>query len=421
MALLGAYKNLDRPIRNVIAAEYFQQLVNVTFLNLQPLYMHDEGYSDSQIASAVSWRFLGVLLLALPLGLFIRKRKMEKLFFVSGFGVPFFAIVIITAIHFHQPLLLLVSQLFWGASMTFMQVPVLPFILRYCRTESQTAAIALSYATYSLAGISSAALVSLLNSIDSDIFSERNLLYGMSALGFVSVYFLTLVKVEEPIKVSSPEEPAEKERRSLRDYDWNLILAALVPSLVIAVGAGLTIPVINLFFKNVFHQSTSVISSYNLAGAVLVAIAAMFVPYVKMRLGYRLAIPLTQSFAVLALIMMATTEYYSHLSIALWMAVGCYLLRQPLMNMAGPMTSEVAMKYVGPRNRELTSALISSIWSGSWFIGTRWIFAVLKDQGWPFVSIFLITAALYAVGIFLYYLLIVAYNRREKAGLIEKD
>jgi uncharacterized membrane protein AbrB (regulator of aidB expression) len=96
----------------------------------------------------------------------------------------------------------------------------------------------------------------------------------------------------------------------------------------------------------------------------------------------------------------------------------CYLLRQPLMNMAGPMTSEIAMNYVGKKNQEITSALVSAIWSGSWFISTRFVFGALRKTGWPYVDIFLITAALYAFGIFLYVLLIRADNRREREGLI---
>jgi len=147
----------------------------------------------------------------------------------------------------------------------------------------------------------------------------------------------------------------------------------------------------------------------------------LLVPRVKETLGYKIAIPTTQSFAVISLVLLATTELYSQLSIAVYIAVGCYLLRQPLMNMAGPMTSEIAMKFVGKRNQEITSALISAIWSGSWFISTRFIFGTLRKTGWPYVDIFMITAALYAFGIFTYYLLIKAYIRREKLGLIEKE
>lgn len=82
------------------------------------------------------------------------------------------------------------------------------------------------------------------------------------------------------------------------------------------------------------------------------------------------------------------------------------------MNMAGPVTSELGMKYVGPRNQELISAMGSSIWSASWFISAK-IFQVLRQMELEYYQIFLITAVLYAVGVGFYHLLINDYLRRS--------
>lgn len=408
------YGKIGRPILYVIAAEFFIQLVNATFMNLQPLYMKAEGYGDAQIADFISWRFGAVFLLAIPLGLFIKGRRMKNWFYLSAVGVPVFALLIIYATHAHDDNLLRISQGLWGVSFTFMQIPVLPFILRNARTETQTLAISLSYSTWSIAGILSASLVWLLNSADPQLFSERNMLFGFTVLSFAGIWFLSRVRLAE--KVEAPDAP----RYKVQHHNWGLITTTLVPTFIIAVGAGLTIPFINLFFSGVHGMDTNVISLWNFSASVLVAIAALMVPYVKRTLGYKVAIPMTQSFAVISLALLATTEYYKEMGIAAAIAVGCYLLRQPLMNMAGPMTSEVAMKYVGKRNQEITSALNAAIWSGSWFVCARLV-KEMRELGWPYVQIFLITAALYAVGVVLYYLLILAYIRREEKGLIEKD
>ncbi len=415
MPFLSSYRQIERPILFVILAEFFIQLVNATFMNLQPLYMKTMGFQDDVIADYISWRFLGVLVLALPLGLFIKGKKVKRFFYLSSFGVPFFALLIVLAIHFRQNQMLIIAQCLWGASFTFMQIPVLPFIIRNARKETLTAAISLSYSTWSFAGIFSAVIVWILNSYNPIVFNERNLLIGLTLISFAGIFCVWRVRVDE--KVHSYETT----RFDLRGHDWKLIGGALFPALIIATGAGLTIPFINLFFARVHGLTTNIISLWNFVAALLVAIAALLVPRVKETLGYKIAIPTTQSFAVISLVLLATTELYSQLSIAVYIAVGCYLLRQPLMNMAGPMTSEIAMKFVGKRNQEITSALISAIWSGSWFISTRFIFGTLRKTGWPYVDIFMITAALYAFGIFTYYLLIKAYIRREKLGLIEKE
>lgn len=414
MSFLRSYRQIERPILFVILAEFFIQLVNATFMNLQPLYMKTMGFQDDVIADYISWRFLGVLVLALPLGLFIKGKKVKSFFYLSAIGVPLFALLIILAIHLRQHYLLIVVQCLWGASFTFMQIPVLPFILRNAKTETQTAAISLSYSTWSFAGIFSAVIVWGLNSANPILFNERNLLIGLTTIAFAGIVCVWNVRVTE--KVHSYETP----RLDLRGHDWKLIGGALFPAFIIAIGAGLTVPFINLFFSRIHGMETNMISLWNFVAALLVAFVALLVPRIKEAVGYKIAIPVTQSFAVVSLILMATTEFYSHLPIAVYIAVGCYLLRQPLMNLAGPMTSEIAMKFVGKKNQEITSALIAAIWSGSWFISTRFIFGTLRKTGWPYVDIFLITAALYAFGIFTYYLLIKAYVKREKAGLIDE-
>jgi hypothetical protein len=406
------YRSLPRAILLIILAEFFIQFVNASFMNLQPLYMKAEGYADPEIASIISWRFAGVLLLALPLGIWIKGRPVRSLFYASAAGVPLFGLLIIYFTHARMHDALVAVQFCWGASFTFMQIPVLPFILRNCAPEQQTPAIALSYSTWSFAGIVSAVLVWLLNSYDPIAFSERNMLIGITATAFAGLFCVYAARMNE--KTNSDAHAAVA-----GSYDWGLIAKALIPALVIATGAGLTIPFINLFFSRVHDLSTNTISLWNFAASLLVAFTALLVPKIKSGIGYRMAIPLTQSFAVLSLVLMATTEWYTYVPAAAAIAVGCYLLRQPLMNMAGPMTSEVGMKYVGRKNQEMTSALTAAIWSGSWFISTRFIFATLRDTGWKYVSIFLITAALYGVGVLLYMLLIRSYNKRLAAGEIE--
>ena len=158
--------------------------------------------------------------------------------------------------------------------------------------------------------------------------------------------------------------------------------------------------------------SFSVLSS---VAALLVAWGALLVPNIKKHIGYKIAVPTTQSLAIVSLIALATTQYYQQVPIAIVIAIICYLLRQPLMNMAGPMTTEIVMTYVGEKNQEIVSALTSAIWSGSWFISGILV-QLLFIQGFPFVNIFLLTALLYAIGVIWYVLLIRDYELKNKVS-----
>ena len=88
------------------------------------------------------------------------------------------------------------------------------------------------------------------------------------------------------------------------------------------------------------------------------------------------------------------------------------------MALAGPMTSEVTMNYVGKKNQEIVSALTAAIWSGSWYFSSM-AFELLRAHGMDYVNIFLITAGLYPVGVINYYILILDYDKRKAKGLAE--
>lgn len=412
-AFIKDYRILKPAIINVIVAEFFIQLVNATFMNILPLYMKRRGYSDEEIALFISFRFLGVFALALPIGNIIKGRIMKPFFYASSLLVPLFGLCIVLCIYLKLTVLIYITLLLWGSSFTFMQIPVTPYILRNSEKQEHTAGIALSYSTWSFAGILSGVIISILDWINPRIFDEQSMLILFSVLGFGGVYFIRKIKIIE--KITDRKLPANKAKKT--SEDWFLIIKGLVPTLIIATGAGLTIPFISLFFDSVHHLGMGGFSIVSAIAAVLVVWGALMVPRIKESIGYKVAIPSTQSLAVISLVALATTQFYNQYSIALYIAIGCYLLRQPLMNMAGPMTSELVMNYVGEKNREITSALTAAIWSGSWFISGLMV-KVLLGKGFQYVNIFLITALLYAFGVFLYYLLTIDYGKREKKGLI---
>ncbi len=416
LSFIGDYKKIELPIKNVIVSEFFIQMVNATFMNILPLYMTRKGFTDREIALFITFRFIGVFVLALPLGNLIKGKKLMPLFFISNFCVPFFGLAIVIFIALGFKFMALIALVLWGASFTFMQIPIFPFILRNSQKLNQTAAISLSYSTWSFGGIVSGIVIAILDYVNPNIFDEQFILLLFSVLGFGGIFFLGRVKNLTEVAFENQKHISEKEEKI--KTDWPLVTRALIPTLIIATGAGLTIPFISLFFDKVHHVDKGGFSILSFVASLLVAYFAMLVPKIKEKIGYKIAIPTTQSLAVISLVALATTQFYSHYTVAVVIASVCYLLRQPLMNMAGPMTSELVLNYVGKNNREITSALTSAIWSGSWVI-SGFMVTVLFTYDFTFANIFLITSLLYAFGVVMYYLLILDYNKREQDGFIE--
>lgn len=405
------FTKLDRSMLNVIIVEFFIQLINVSFIAVLPLYMKAELYTDAEYAHFTSYRYMGMLALALFLGIYIKGRRILPMFYVASIGVPLFALLILIGVHFHNTTLLVVSHLLWGTLYTFIQIPILPYVMRNASKEQLTLAISLNFATWSIASIAGGLLIAVFNSLDPVVFSERNLLFIITLLSFSAVYFVFKVNRHEQIPVIT------EKRGNLKEYDWKIILKALVPTTIIAIGAGFTIPFMSLFFASVHNMSTATFSFLNFLTAVLVTISAIYVPKIKEKYGYQKAVPTTQLVAIGALLIMATTQYYSIFAISVIVAAVFYIIRQPLMSMAVPMTSEITMKYVGERNREMASGLTSAIWSGSYYFSAIG-FGILRHLKVEYVNIFWITAGMYVIGVLMYTLLLKDYSKREKAGLI---
>jgi len=414
---LKSYKQIDRSILWLIVGAFCLQLVNSAFFLTLNIYAQKSGYLDYQIGDFISYRFLAVALFALPFGMFIKGKAIRPFFLIAAVTLPLVSLFIIEAIEYQHDFLVKVALVLWGVSFSSLHILLLPYIIRNAHPDTHTEAISLNAASWSASMIIVGALNFGLGQVLTDVFADgrlldKRLLQFYSLLGFIAVFFILKMKKDEKI-----EENTQTFNSPFKAYDWHLILRAAFPVFLIAVGAGLTIPFINLFFFNVFGMGSDQFSLLGSITAIMVASTILFTPTIKKRFGYE-AITVTQTLAVLALLLLALTDFISHLPIAIFLACFCYFIRQPLMNLANPMTSEMTMYYVGKKNRELMSAINSSIWSGSWFFSSQ-IFRFLREMDLRYGTIFLITAFMYMLAVFTYFLLIKDYRKRERLGLIE--
>lgn len=412
--IIASYGKLEKPIINMLLGEFFLQIINAVFFLFLNFYMIDEGYRDYDIAYFVSFRFLSVMLFSLPLGLYIKGKKLKPFFMAAAIAVPVVALIILYAITTQNETLLVASFILWSISFSLYQIPALPFILLNSKRENHSEAIASYFLTWSIATFLCGFLSYFLALLAPKLFNDRNILILFSILGFISIWYVAKIDLKENVSATTQLKNISS------DYDWKLIFRVTFPTLIIAVGAGFTIPFINLFFLKVHGMDSKTFSAIGSISYLLVALGVLIVPEIKRRSNYYVAITFIQSISIIFLLLMATTEYYKHLWYALPLAVVFFTFRQPLMNVAGPMTSELTMYYVGNRNREMVSALNASIWSGSWFISSQ-IFGWLRSFGLSYVNVFIITASLYIIGVAWYFLLIKNYYKRKAAGLTDEE
>ena len=415
--IFRSYADLPKNILMLFILELCLSLVHVAFILILNIYLRKEGYSDPEIASLNSLRFIGALAFSLPLGIYIRGRSLKPFFSLSTVLVPLISILLIESIRLHLLPLIQLAFLAWGIAMMFLRVCSLPFIIRNTTSKNSSQALSLNAATWSLATIISGLIISGLNWVsvihilDVEIFfDERTILWIITLISIISIPFGFRIKEDK----TKSDSFGVRDTISLnKSYDWDLILKAISPLILISIGAGLTIPFVNLFFNSIFHFSSSDFSILGSATAFLVFFSSLMVPTLKQKYGYWMTIVFVQGLSICCLITLAMTELFSNSHYAIYFAVTAYVLRQPLMHMAHPSSNELMMNFVGKRNQELISALSSSLWSASWFISAK-IFEWLRLLNFHYYEIFLITAVLYIIGVFMYAVIIKQFENMEK-------
>jgi len=235
----------------MFAAQFTLQGVHVAFFILLNFYMTKEGFKDYEIVELWAYRFAAVMLLAFPIGLYIKGRKVKPFFWTAAILVPIASFGVIYSIGAKMEFLMYSSALLWGVGYACMQTCVQPFILLNEKKEYHSEGFSLAFLSFSSMIFIEGILFFILSSQFPLIINERNFLMVICLLSFISLYFVSKIKLVEKVSYKIPLS------RVIHDYDWKIIAKAVFPTILMAIGAGFTIPVINLFFLHVHGVESS--------------------------------------------------------------------------------------------------------------------------------------------------------------------
>ena len=403
--IVTQYLKIPRHILCLIAVDVFLQLINAEFILQLNFQMLEHGYKDYEISSMIGNRFLSILLCSLPLALWVKGKHLKPYILAGSIAAPIVAGLLIWAIHIHNSELIRLLMSAWGIAFSLVGILAMPYTLLNGTKETETESIALIFAAGNFTMIVCGGFNWLLPHLH-PFFGVEAMLLIFTVISFGGIVFARLLPNDEVLGTVVPLANLHT------DYDWHLIIRALIPTFLIAFGAGFTFPFINLFFYHVHGMKADTFSLMNVFAFILVTAGGFITPNIKRRYGYRFSITFFQGLAIAVLFIMGTTEWYSSWHGAIYIAIATFIIRQPLMNIALPMTSELTMKYVGEKNREIISALTAAIWSGSWFASAQ-IVAILREGEMTYSNIIFITVAFYIIGVTAYYRLIVDYEKRE--------
>ena len=209
------------------------------------------------------------------------------------------------------------------------------------------------------------------------------------------------------IRESAPE-PAEAGGDR---FDWRTASRFFLPELAFGLGAGLTIPFINLYFRNRFGLSAGTIGLTYSAAQALMMVAFLAAPLLARRFGAVRTIVVFQLSSIPFFLALAFT-------VSLPVAIAAFVLRHACMNMVHPVGSHFAMEVVHPRQRARVNGLKQAANKVSWVVanslgGVLIVSPPLFGRD-GFATTMGITIVLYIVGSALYW----RFFSKEPAGRV---
>lgn len=402
MSILNSYKQLERPIYYLIFAEFLLQCINATFLVLVNYYLLDLGYKDYEIAKFVSYRYISVLILGVPFGLLYKRIQLLPMIKIGAVLFIVNAIAIILIAPLHSNLAMTILMFLFGVFLLMSHVVSLPFLLKITSKDNLSISLSLFFQTWG-ASVMTVGIVSFIyNKILTDYSSEKTIILTIFILASIAIILLYKIPKNIEVKAQEMEDIAETKPN---DKETRNIFYLLLPTLIIAVGAGFSIPFFNLFFFYTYQMNSDSYSIVLGLSHLIVIVFMMFTPWIQSKLGYQKGIVGIQSLGIICLIVMVWANKFFPLSIAYILSVTFFILRQPLMNSAQPIITNYKMNVIGKKNQALIGSIEATIWSGSFWFSSI-IFAELRKIDLSYATIFNITIILYIIGALSWYFII---------------
>ncbi|MDQ5822970.1 MAG: MFS transporter [Chloroflexota bacterium] len=239
---------------------------------------------------------------------------------------------------------------------------------------------------------------------------------GFYALALIPIYAagkshraaaLKAKAARQTAEAADPHADGGKRRRFISNR--GLVIRLLLPGSLVGLGAGMTIPFMNVYIERKFNVSFEQLGQIFAWTAIATAVALMIQPVLAGRMGKVKSVVLVQGLSLPFLLVLGYSQFFP-------LVVAALFVRGALMNMGNPVFSAYSMERVPERERATFTSLTTSTWSLGWATGS-WFSGTLRDaigfeQG--FNVLWGIMALLYATSMILMWTWFSGHEARQR-------
>ncbi len=222
----------------------------------------------------------------------------------------------------------------------------------------------------------------------STAYGDSILIIGIgAALAIIPLVFLTSPKLTHNQRaIFAPFQYAAKNPL--------LLTKLILPMLLTSLGAGLVMPFMNVFFRQVHHQPDPVIGTLFAWGSLAMGIGLLIAPPLAERTGKIQLVVITQAISIPFLILLGFSPIF-------WVGAATYYVRLALMNMSSPVYQTFIMEHVEPSARATVASLTSMAWNFGWAFSPT--ISGLLQVRYGFGPSFVGTIILYTLSVIMYW------------------
>ena len=358
-------------------------------------YVLSLGYNETTIGNLVTARSVTSLIAALPMGYLVDRIGSRNAFLLGyiGYGISMGVMLL-----FPSVTTFIAMNVLQGVAQSLSGVASGPFLMENSGAKERTYLFSLSSGLSMTANSIGGWLGGYLpgwmagsiavSAVSSQAYGRS--LWVMAILSLASAVPVILMRSRRrstsQLSTFAPISFVRKNPGLL----GNLIL----PGLVISIGAGMVMPFMNVFFRNVHSQSDSAIGVIFAWGSLAMGIGLVAAPALAERFGKIQVVTATQALSIPFLALLGFAPWFG-------VSVAAYYIRLTLMNMSGPIFSTFTMEQVDPESRGKIASLSSMAGNFGWAFSPTisGLLQVRSGFKWPFT----ITLISYVIAISMYY------------------
>jgi predicted MFS family arabinose efflux permease len=336
--------------RLFLVGTFFMGMGFSGFMLLFNLYLKALGFPEGRIGNIISVTTIGMVIMAIPASIAIRRFPIKRILLIATPIATLSYLIQVSTANYH---VIITSGLFAGLTAVFSRVAAAPFFMRNSTPTERPYLFSMQFALSLVAGIIGSLLAGYLPGL-----IERSNIVPYLAYRYTLFIFSGLVLAALIPYFMISEKPVGKIER-MKIHSWRLIFKLFLPGLIVGIGAGLSIPFLNLYFKNIYHTATGYIGILYGGQQLLMITGLLIAPVIAEKIGKIRTVVLSQLVSIPFLIVLGLTAN-------LFFAIIAFLVRAALMNMAQPLFTNYAMERVQHDEQAFTNALLVIAWTAGW-------------------------------------------------------